>query len=48
MADMDSQYGLAIWTYSYERNRQAIIKGWAGVRGGLNFRILLVMNFLFS
>ena len=45
---MDSQYGLAIWAYSYGRNRQEIIKGWAGVRGDFNFRILLVMYFYSS
>ena len=48
MADMGSRYGLAIWAYSYGRKRQEI-KGWAGVRGGFNFRIflffLLVMYF---
>ena len=45
MADMNSQYWLAIWAYSYGHNRQEIIKGWAGVRGGFNFSILLVMYF---
>ena len=45
MADKGSQYGFAIWAYSYGRNKQEIIKGWAGVRGGFNFRILLVMYF---
>ena len=45
MADMGSQYGLTIRAYSCGRNRQEIIKGWAGVRGGFNFRILLVMYF---
>ena len=43
MADMGSQYGLTIGAYSCGRNRQEIIIGWAGVRGGFNFRILLVM-----
>ena len=45
MADMDSQYGLAIWAYSYGHNSQEIIKGWAGVRGVFNFGILLVIYF---
>ena len=45
MADMGSQYGLTIGAYSCGRNRQEIIKGWAGVRGGFHFRILLVMYF---
>ena len=45
MADMGSQYGLTIGAYSCGRNRQEIIIGWAGVRGGFNFRILLVMYF---
>ena len=45
MANMDLKYGLAIWAYSYGRNRQEIIKGWAGVRGSFNFIILLVMHF---
>ena len=37
MADMGSQCGLTIGAYSCGRNRQEIIKGWAGVRGGFNF-----------
>ena len=45
MPDMGSKYGLAIWAYCYGHNRQEIIKGWAGARGGFNFRILLVMYF---
>ena len=28
---MGSQYGLAIWAYSYGRNRQEIIKGGLGL-----------------
>ena len=45
MADMGSKYGFAIWAYCYGHNRQEIIKWWAGVRGGFNFRILQVTYF---